>query len=317
MFEFERDHMQGGKTLLISNPVAKNGEGAAAHARAFEQLRAALGNDQVDGMETTHAGHAVERAAEAGAYGTVIALGGDGIIHEVANGLMRIPAPDRPHFGILPVGSGNDYARTLGMSVDLDVAVRQVLEAPVHAVDVGRCNGEFFVETLSFGLDAAIALDTVERRKHSRKTGAALYMESGIDQLLHHRDLYRFEVVFGNGDVVRGSAYLFAVQIGPTYGGGFLICPDAQPDDGLFDVCLAHPPLGLAKATFVFLLAKNGRHTKFKQVELLRASSLRLTFDQRPPVQIDGESLVADVFDIDIVPRAFEVLMPARRERTR
>ncbi len=70
--------------------------------------------------------------------------------------------------GVIPVGSGNDYAATLGMSGKVDRAVRQILDGEAGLVDVGCVNGSYFVETLSFGFDAAIALDTVERRK---KTG--------------------------------------------------------------------------------------------------------------------------------------------------
>lgn len=94
---------------------------------------------------------------------------------------------------------------------------------------MGKCNDRWFLETLSFGLDAAIALDTVERRVRTGKTGTMLYLQSGIDQLLHHMDLRRYTAVLDGGEPVCGESYLFAVQIGQTYGGGFRICPDATP----------------------------------------------------------------------------------------
>lgn len=300
-----------GKTLLIANPTAQNGNGAAAAQRAATLLRAALGDGALDVALTEAPGQAVDLAAGAGAHDTVLALGGDGIIHEAANGLMRLPREDRPAFGIVPVGSGNDYARTLGMSArSVDEAAAQLLAASRRPADVGRCNGEFFVETLSFGVDAAIALDTVERRKRTGKTGTALYLASGMDQLLHHLDLRRYTASFDGGAPVGGESFTFAVQVGPTYGGGFRICPDARIDDGLLDVCIAHPPFGLARAVLVFLLAKGGRHTGFKQIELRRVRTLSVRFDERPPVQIDGEPLVADEYAVDIVPHALDVLMP-------
>ena len=248
------------------------------------------------------------------AYDTVLALGGDGVIHEAANGLMRLPAGERPTFGIVPVGSGNDYARTLGMSArSVDAAVAQLLAARARPADVGRCNGEFFVETLSFGVDAAIALDTVERRARTGRTGTALYLASGMDQLLHHLDCHRYTASFDGGEPVRGASFTFAVQVGPTYGGGFRICPDARIDDGLLDVCIAHPPFGVARAVFVFLLAKGGLHTGFRQIELRRARTLSVRFDAPPPVQIDGEPLEAAEYAIDVVPRALGVLVPETR----
>ena len=112
---------------------------------------------------------------------------------------------------------------------------------------------------------------------------------------------------------MRGASFTFAVQVGPTYGGGFRICPDARIDDGLLDVCIAHPPFGVARAVFVFLLAKGGLHTGFRQIELRRARTLSVRFDAPPPVQIDGEPLEAAEYAIDVVPRALGVLVPETR----
>ncbi len=299
-----------GKTLLIANPTAQNGNGAAAAARAIHLLGELFDQDHFAVALTTAKGHAVELAANAGDCDVVIVLGGDGVIHEVANGLMRLPIEKRPALGVLPAGSGNDYARTLGMSFTLDEAVRQLLDAPLRLVDVGCCNGVFFVETLSFGLDAAIALDTVERRQHTGKTGTALYLESGIDQLLHHLDEMKFTGLLDGERRIEGSAFTFAVQIGPTYGGGFRICPEARLDDGLFDLCIAHPPLSVLRAMYLFLRAKDGHHTGFKQISFHRAASICLHFDERPPVQIDGEPLIADAYKIDLVPRALRAFAP-------
>ncbi|MEG0301880.1 MAG: diacylglycerol kinase family lipid kinase [Gordonibacter sp.] len=300
-----------GRTLLIANPAAQNGNGAAAAARAAETLRASMGDEHFSLVLTESGRQAIGLASQAGDFDTVLALGGDGIVHEVANGLMMLSGEDRPVLGVIPVGSGNDYARTLGISATLDRAVQQVLEGRPRAMDVGRCNGEHFVETLSFGLDAAIALDTVERRKRSRLTGTLLYAASGLDQLLHHLVEYRFEARFDGDEPVQGSMFLFAVQIGPTYGSGFRICPDAQPDDGLFDLCIARPPLSVLRATYIFLMAKSGWHTRFQQVEFLRVSSLDVRFDCPLAAQVDGELIVGDRFLIEIVPHALRVLTPA------
>ena len=258
---------------------------------------------------------------------------------------MLLPESARPTLGVVPVGSGNDYAQTLGMSTrSVDEAVRQLAGARPRPFDVGRCNGRHFVETLSFGLDAAIALDTVERRRITGKTGTALYLESGLDQLLHHRDVHRFtatldaapaaeagRVGVGSGSgrapecaragkdaagakaetrTVDGPSYLFAVQIGPTYGGGFRICPQARTDDGLLDLCVARPPLGALRAVLLFLLAKNAWHARFKQLEFYQTRALRLSFDGPLPVQMDGEPFQAQEYDIACVPHALNVLVP-------
>ena len=117
--------------LLIANPAAQRGHGAEAARIAHDLLREWVGDEAVTLAMTDFAGHAVELAAEASSerYDTVIALGGDGIVHEVVNGLMRLPFDKRPSFGLVPVGSGNDYARTLGMSESVPDAVVQFLDA--------------------------------------------------------------------------------------------------------------------------------------------------------------------------------------------
>lgn len=298
-----------GKTLLIANPAAQNGHGAQAAAHAQEVLQRS--HTDITLVLTERPEQAIELAAQADGFDSVVALGGDGVVHEVANGLMQRPLDKRPTLGLIPVGSGNDYARTLGMSCNIEHACAQLLEAQPHPADVGCVNGRYFVETLSFGLDAAIALDTVERRKRTGRTGTILYAEAGIDQLLHHLDVRSYRASFDEGAVVEGESITFAVQVGPSYGGGFAICPDARIDDGLLDICIAHPPVSIPRAVFIFALAKGGHHTGFKQMELLRAKTLRVEFDEQPPAQVDGERIETCVFDISIVSHALRVLMPS------
>lgn len=302
--------MHMGKVLLLANPAAQRGNGAQLAQVAYGLLVEWLGGDGVDLVLTQRPGHAAEIAAQAATerYSTLIALGGDGLVHESVNGLMRLPKEERPVFGLVPAGSGNDYAKTLGMSECVPDAIVQFLDARERVFDVGCCNGEYFAETLSFGLDAAIALDTVERRERTGQQGVRLYLASGIDQLLHHLDEYRFSATFDGSRALAGTALMFAVQNGPTYGGGFLICPEADPTDGLLDVCYAEAPMSVPVATYKFLRAKNGKHVKYKGIRFERAARLELRFETQPPCQIDGEPLVADSYSISMKRGALRVL---------
>lgn len=300
--------MLDGKTLLIANPAARHGEGAVIAMRAERLLRRRLGDD-LTMLLTTRSGHACELAAAAATYGTVIALGGDGVVHEVVGGLMEVPAGRRPVLGVIPAGSGNDYAGAIGMGQALEEAVVQLETAPRRIADVGVCNGVPFMETLSFGFDAAIALDTIERRERTGATGLPLYLQSGIDQLLHHLGSYRLEARFG-GDRRSLEVILCAVQVGPTYGGGFRVCPDARFDDGLLDVCIAHAPVGTLKAGLVFLCAKSGRHRRFREIESFQARTATLEFASPLPVQIDGEPLSGTRYEVSIEPSALSVIAP-------
>ena len=298
------------RVLLIANPASQNGRGADAAAEAEVLLREALPGTQVEVRPTAGPRHGRELAAGAAGLDVVVALGGDGIIHEVVNGLMTLSADARPALGVIPVGSGNDYATTLSMERNVAQAVAQLVDARPTLVDVGCVNGVYFAETLSFGLDAAIALDTVERRKRTGRTGTLLYLTSGLDQLINHLERYRYRVSFDGGAPREGEMFLFAVQNGPTYGGGFAVAPEASVADGRLDVVVAHPPITRRKATLVFLLAKDGHHTRFKELDFRRVRSLRIEFDEPVPAQVDGERLEGTVFDVTLAPRALRVLVP-------
>ena len=296
--------------LVIANPAARNGEGGRGAALLHAADAAGVSPFRRFRVAFTHApGHAKELAAAAEGFSSVVALGGDGVVHEAMAGLMAIPREKRPVFGLIPCGNGNDYARTLGMPLDFDGALRALSSARPRATDAGLVNGEPFVQTLSFGLDAAIALGTHERRIRTKKTGTRLFLEEGIDQLLFHRQEYACRLSLDGGRETRASLFLFAVQIGPSYGGGFKVCPDADPCDGLFDYCIAHPPISLAKAARVFLKAKDGKHTGYTDVLTFgRAAELSLSFDTPPAVQADGEALAGRHFEISMRPREIDVL---------
>ncbi len=301
-------------TLLIANPAAQSGKGLACARRAHELLSKAFGPDeQLELFFTQRPGSAKELlATQAKQYSCVIALGGDGVIHEVANGLMACEGGCRT-LGIIPAGSGNDYARTLGMSERVEKAVEQLMQKRLQVVDLGCVNGEYFTQTLSFGLDAAIALGTMERRKKTGKHGTMLYLEEGLHQL-RHMQMYPYELELRDEQgalscACKGDGLLLAVQNGPTYGGGFLITPSASPSDGLLDLCLVNGPVGALHATAVFLRAKNGVHVNSPIVEFHRASSLTLNFTEAaPPCQVDGEPLSARRYEIGVESLALNVL---------
>ena len=183
-----------GRTLIIANPAAQSGAAREVAERLQRFLDMTARASQFDLVLTERMGHAKELAAQATDYHTVIALGGDGVIHEVVNGLMTQKEDARPALAVLPVGSGNDYAETLGMAYSVPTAVTEILRFQTVRADVGRVNGRYFAETLSFGLDAAIALDTMDRRQKSGRAGTMLYLESAVDQLFHHLQVFSFKM---------------------------------------------------------------------------------------------------------------------------
>ena len=304
-------HSPLGRTLLIANPAAHSGRGAtgADFARRFLGSYASATNGYEVRL-TEGPGDAVGLAAGATGFDTVLALGGDGVIHEVVNGLMELPAEARPQLGVIPLGSGNDYARTLDMPRnDVEAAFARLVRGRVRALEVGRVNGTHFMQTLSFGLDAAIAQDTTARRAaDTAQEGEALFVTSGLKILSRARGGFPCTARFDDEDPVELSTLIFAVQVGPSYGGGFRICPTADPADGQLDVCYNVRRPVLPHLIALFGLARSGRHAGSSVVRLRRIRHATLDFAEEPPCQVDGEPLTGTHFEIEVLPAALRVV---------
>ena len=316
-----------GRTLIIVNPVAQSGKAAAAADRLGRFL--ALYSHDASAFHvkrTERPRHATELAAAASGFDTVLALGGDGVVHEVANGLMRIEPGTRPTLGVVPVGSGNDFARSLGLTDVADVSgtdFSPLLHSAPRPCDIlrvayGAADGapgstavEYALETVWFGLDAAIAMDTHAMRRRTKLTGTPLYLASGLKTFGSGYRTFASTVRI-DGEAPRPlETIIFAVQNGATYGSGFRICPDADISDGELDICYATGPVPRAVALPVFLSAKNGAHTASKHVHAMRAKRIELTLaEDGYPIQVDGERLSARALSIEVVPHAMRVLAP-------
>ncbi|HLM69580.1 MAG TPA: diacylglycerol kinase family protein, partial [Longimicrobium sp.] len=158
--------MPADRFYVIVNPTA--GQGAAARALALVDAEMARAGAVHTIVQTARRGHAAELAEAAARDGwpAVVAVGGDGTVHETVNGLMRA-AEDGPSvpLGIVGVGSGNDFAQLAGVPRDVAGAVRALVSAEPRAVDVGRVNGEWFSNGVGIGLDAHVAIEVDRRRR--------------------------------------------------------------------------------------------------------------------------------------------------------
>lgn len=303
-----------GRTLVIANPVAHSGQGEGATQfveRFLSAYKSATSGYRI--ARTGASGDATGIAADASDFDTVIALGGDGVIHEVAEGLMAIDPEARPRLGIIPMGTGNDYARTLGMARnDPEEALRQLVGGREKSVEVGRVNDRYFVETLSFGLDAAIALDTTNKRANeTNQEGTELFVRSAIRILSRAGKGFPCTVSFDGADPIESRSIIFAFQVGPTYGAGFKVCPDADPADGLLDVCrnTVTPPLPVVMG--LLGAARFGSHAHSRIIEMRRVRHAVLDFESEPPCQVDGEGIGGTHFEVDVIPKALRVVVPA------
>jgi len=293
--------------LIIVNPQAMHGE----TARLTPVIEKLLGSIPHDMVETTSPGHAVELAANATGYDVVVAVGGDGTVHEVLNGLMRHPAETRPALGVLPTGSGNDTCRTLGIPFDVSEATLILATGEQVRFDVGECNGIYFNNSFAAGLDAKVTAKAVEYKVTKHRSGMWLYLSALLHVLVN--DLAPFEISLGfDGETPSpATTLIIAVTNGPTYGGGFKITPDADPHDGMFDVCMIDP-LGLLEALRRLPFVIAGKHTKMKVVHMSRHTSAVIDSGVPLPAQLDGEVLLENRYEIAMHPGAIACVVPRR-----
>jgi YegS/Rv2252/BmrU family lipid kinase len=299
--------MNTGRMLLIVNPTARHGE-TAPLVPAIERLLQNVGHDVV---LTERAGHAAEIAASAQGYDTLVAVGGDGTVHEVLNGIMRRPEADRPTLGLIPTGSGNDPRRTLGIPTDITDATMALISGERRRFDVGVCNGMYFNNSFAAGLDARVTAKAVEYKSTTKRSGLWLYLTALFHVLFNELYPHRVRVSWDGADAEEAELLVIAVTIGPTYGGGFFITPDAVPDDGLLEVCVIDPlTLGAALVRLPFVIV--GKHTRMKPVHMARRTSIVIESDDLMPAQIDGEVLLERRYEISILPAAVECIVPSR-----
>jgi len=296
-----------GRTLFIVNPAARHGE----TRRLLPALERSLG-DAADFAVELSAGprHAFDLARTARGFGTIVAVGGDGTVHEVVNGVMAHKAGERPAFGVVPTGSGNDYARTIGMSHDVAAALAQIAAARLVAVDLGQCNGTWFAESFSAGLDARVTAKAVEIKQATGLTGLRLYLRALLFVLRNEYHSHPVVIQYDDDEPFETDVLIVAATNGPTYGGGFRITPDSVYDDGLLDTCrIDMLPRAEAYARLPFVVA--GRHSHMRPVHMRRAT--RITIVSEVPIegQLDGEVLLETAYDVTVMPAAMTVLAPA------
>jgi YegS/Rv2252/BmrU family lipid kinase len=297
-----------GKTLFIVNPAARHGE-----TRKIIPALERLGKpDHSEIQVSAGPRHAFDLARVAHGFDSVVAVGGDGTAHEVLNGLMEQDPSTRPAFGIVPTGSGNDYAHTLGMSDDVATALAQLADAARRPVDLGRCNGTWFGESISMGLDARVTVKAVEMKVSTGMSGIALYLRALFHVLRHDYRSHHITVQYDDETPFETDALIVAATNGPTYGGGFKITPDSIFDDGLLDICrIDAMPKSQAFMRLPFVVL--GKHTKMRPVHMRRAKTITVVADEPFEGQIDGEVMLESTYDIEVVPSAMTVLVPAEK----
>ena len=292
------------KIKLILNPTSNHGRSV----REAADLRLLMANRDVDWSGTEYPGHAIQLAHQAGqqGYDLVIALGGDGTVHEVINGLMQSPQETRPSFGIVPLGSGNDFAHILGLPADPGEALLSALNGQPHTLDVGSLcdeNGrlEYFNNTMGMGFDSLVNLYT---RKITAIHGFLMYFVALMMTIFRNFDTIDLHVETDQETWDQRSLML-ALGNGPREGGGFIITPDAVLDDGILNYVTIKKISRLMMLRLVPEVMR-GTHGRFKQVKM--GTCRRMTVASKQPLYIHCDGEIYAGFGTDVHKLTIQIL---------
>ncbi len=300
------------KVKIILNPVADMGN-AWKVARDLRPQVEEYGH--ADWSGTVYPTHAKELARQAGeqGYDMVIAIGGDGTVHEVINGLMLVPPEKRPILGVVPVGSGNDFAHAIGVPLKSDQALAHALRAEPAAIDLGLLTDdhgrkEYFDNTLGIGFDALV---TIWSHRLPLVRGFIMYLTAVVETIVLNHDPIQMRID-ADGEKWSESSLMLTLCNGPREGGGFLVAPDAVLDDGLLHYAMIRNVSRLMMFRLVPEVMK-GTHGRFKQVKLGSCKKLSVRGDRAMYIHADGEIFANFGSDLrqaalEVVPGALKVV---------
>ncbi len=290
--------------MVIVNPAAGAGRAAARWRALAETARRHLTFQE----EWTGArGHATELAAAAVADGIrrILVIGGDGTLLEVANAL----AGTQVALGVLPMGTGNDFVRSAGITGKPEELLPRMAAGTTRAVDLGRVNGRYFMNVAGVGFDAEVARIVSEKPRHGN--GTVPYLGTAIRQAFRYVPP-EVAVTIDDGEAAPPSRRLMvAVGNGATYAGGMKVCPGAVLDDGVLDVLLVGDLRGFGLLKILGRVF-NGSHLSDRRVQLVPARTLRIDGSSDVTLHTDGEVIGHLPAEFSVAPGALQLWVPGQ-----
>ena len=276
------------KVKLIINPNADLGRAWRWAADLRPIVEEFGGADWTGTVFPTHAIELARTAAEEG-YETVVAVGGDGTVHEIVNGLMQVPPEKRPRLGVVPMGSGNDFAHNIGVQTRPELAMRQVFTGQSRKIDLflieeehGR--REYVDNTFGIGFDTVV---TIRSRKIPVVRGFLIYLIAVIQTIILNHEATRMQITTDRESWDEDILMLVLCN-GGREGGGFFVAPQAVSDDGVLDYVSIK---NVSRLMMFRLLPEvmKGTHGRFSVVQMGKFNKLTLKADRPLYIHADGE----------------------------
>jgi len=286
--------------LFVVNPKAGNGKAK----KVADLIDSKLRGKKVDYKITFT--KAPEDATEivvknSNLFNRIVSVGGDGTLNEVVNGIVGKDL----ELAVIPAGTGNDFAKMLYPSLDIKKIIDWVVYGDIEKIDVGRCNDKYFINIASAGFDAEVA-NKVQRTKKVF-SGKAAYLYSLFKTLISYKGIF-FKIHIDN-NLFFSNTLLITASNGRFYGGGMIPTPNADIQDGYFDICHVKT---LNKLKLLALLNKyiKGTHTELKEVTIFKGKSLKIESEKVFSVNLDGEIIRTDKAEFEILKDAVKIVFP-------
>jgi diacylglycerol kinase (ATP) len=289
------------RIIILLNPTAKRGKARRLLERALKVFRQQ--NVHFDVRESRSSEHLMELAREACEEkpDLIVSAGGDGTHHYVINGLLKSEVP----LGLLPLGTGNDFARGVGMPMDLHAAAAALLNGRVQEIDLARVGAAFYACIAGVGFDSTVTHYANERAQWL--SGSLAYTWSLLCCMPEYRP-QQLEVIADN-ESYSGEVLFAVVGNNPSYGGGIRLAPRAKLDDGMLDVCII-PYLSRLELLRWVPRAYRGEHLHHPRIKYFQARKITLRSTSRMELFADGEYIQEIPVTIEVVARALRVIAP-------
>lgn len=287
---------------LIVNPASGGGRGGRLAPPVLDELRRlGLTARRQDTRDLAHARALALEAAHAGE--SAVALGGDGLVGAVADALRAVPGAV---LGVLPGGRGNDLARVLGIARDPVAACATIAHGSARPLDLGEVAGRTFVGIASAGFDSEA--NRIANAAPAR-LGNLVYAYGALRALAAWHPAHFQIELHPSGERVRFTGYTVAAASSRAYGGGMLIAPDADLQDGLLDVVLIE---AVGRLRFLANLPRvfSGAHVRLPEVRVLRAAEVTIEADRPFALYADGDPIAQLPARVRALPAAVSVLVP-------
>jgi len=284
---------------VILNPAAGRGKAGKQKEAILNTLRSVLG--EVSYTETTATGEARSAAEELKNNNTVvIAVGGDGTVHEVINGLVG----GESSLAVVPIGSGNDFVKMLNLPLKASEAINVIKENRRKEVDLGKVNNTWFANGLGIGFDADVV---VQANKIRWLRGFFIYLLAVLRTLRQFKN--RPVRIKYSGYDLQKDVFMISVGNGECQGGGFFLTPGAKVDDGLLDFCI-FDALKSRQILGNLIKVLLGTHIHLPQVNLVQSKKMIIESDSGIPLHADGEMVdhSAKLLEITVHPKALTVI---------